>query len=81
MALFEARTDLEAEGQYLADSLELKKENLISAQELKQQQRKVKSLQSKVDKLTMEYRLTQDYLHPSPRGYEVFTDAVKPFLP
>ena len=22
-----------------------------------------------------------DYLHPSPRGYEVFTDAVKPFLP
>lgn len=65
LALAEAETDLQAEGQYLEDSIELQKEKLISIQEVKQQQRKVDSLQSRLDNLTTEVQLTRQYLHPS----------------
>lgn len=65
LALAETSTELEAENQYLADSIELQKDQLISIQEVKQQKRKVDSLQSRADKLASEFNLTRKYLHPS----------------
>lgn len=65
MKLSELKADLAAEQAYLADSVTLSKENLISSQEVKQQDRKVSGLKSKLDTLQLEYRLTREYLHPS----------------
>jgi len=63
--LLEARSVAQIERQFLTDSIALQKEKLISEQEVKQQERKVRNLDSKVDKLASQYRLTKEYLHPS----------------
>lgn len=63
--LLEARSVAQIEAQFLADSIALQKEDLISEQEVKQQERKVRNLESKVEKLAAQYRLTKEYLHPS----------------
>jgi len=63
--LLEARGQLEAESRYLADSLLLQKDNLISEQEIEQQSLAVDKLKSRVEKLELEYQLTRDHLHPA----------------
>ncbi len=63
--LLEARGQLEAERQYLADSRSLQRENLISAQEVKQQEIKVEKLASGLEKAELEFELTKEYLHPA----------------
>jgi multidrug resistance efflux pump len=65
LALIEVRGTLKAERQYLSDSVDLQKDGLISDQEVKQQELKVKGLESKHDKLKLEYQLTKEYLQPS----------------
>jgi len=60
----EARANFETEQQYLADSRELARENLISAQELKQQEAKVQQVRSKLTQLEEQLKLTQQYSHP-----------------
>lgn len=63
--LLEAQSLYESERQYLEDSRELLKEDLVSEQELEQQKLKVEQLQAKMEKLQTQLTLTREYLHPS----------------
>ena len=65
LLLLETRSEKKAEKQYLRDSISLQKDKLISEQELKQQQLKVKNIESRLSKIEMEFRLTREYLHPA----------------
>jgi multidrug resistance efflux pump len=63
--LTELKASLAAESAYLADSLTLQKEDLISIQEVKDQERKVQRLESELETLELENELTRKYLHPA----------------
>ncbi len=65
LALAEARRKLEAEQAYLADSEALRKDNMVSTQEVLQQRRKVDGLSAEVERARLEYELTRDYLQPA----------------
>lgn len=61
----EAQMNYEAEKQFLEDTRELMKEDLVSEQEVDQQKLKVEQLQSQVQKLDQKIELTRDFLHPA----------------
>ncbi len=63
--LTEAKLDLETESQYLAESINLSKEGLVSDQEVKKQKLKVDELIARLETLKMQIQLTVQYLHPS----------------
>jgi multidrug efflux pump subunit AcrA (membrane-fusion protein) len=62
--LAEAESNYEAERQYLEDSQKLLAEDLVSEQELKQQEAKVAQMKSKKDQLQTQIDLTRKYLQP-----------------
>ncbi len=64
-SLVETMASLQTEKEYLGDSLKLHKNGMISDQEIKQQERKVKNWLAKQAKLEMELELTVNHLHPS----------------
>lgn len=61
----EAEMNYEAEHQYLEDSRELLREELVSEQELEQQKLKVDQLKAQLEKLDQKITLTREFLHPS----------------
>ena len=63
----ELKDTLRIEQQYLLDSLELAKDNLVSTQEIEQQKMKVDRLRAEHETVSMRLQLTKDYLHPSER--------------
>lgn len=63
--MLEAQAEHESERQYLEDSRDLLREELVSEQEIAQQKLKVEQLQAKRDKLETQLKLTREYLHPS----------------
>lgn len=65
MQLMELEAELAAETAYLEDSITLREEDLVSVQEVKDQERKVRRLESKLDTLKLEHELTREYLHPA----------------
>jgi HlyD family secretion protein len=65
LELEDARRRLEEESSYLADSRALAKNRMVSDQEVAQQQRKVLNLEAEVEKISLETRLTRDYLQPA----------------
>jgi len=65
MGLLEIEAELAAEDAYLQDSRTLYSEDLVSIQEVQQQERKVQRLQSKLETLKFERDLTREHLHPA----------------
>ncbi|MBN1268617.1 MAG: efflux RND transporter periplasmic adaptor subunit [Kiritimatiellae bacterium] len=65
MQLLEAEATYDAEKQYLDGSRDLLKEELVSEQEVRQQELKVEQVRAKVDKLRTQLELTRQFLHPS----------------
>ena len=65
LRMLESRASYESEKQYLDDSVQLMKEELVSAQEIEQQKLKVERALSGLKTLEMKMKLTQKYLHPS----------------
>lgn len=63
--LLEAQFNLNSERQYLEDSRDLLKQELVSEQEVAQQELKVKSLESKLAQIENRMKLTREHLHPS----------------
>ena len=63
--LLNARTDYDEEKQYLEDSRQLMEENLVSEQEIRQQEAKVATAKANRDRLEQQLELTRKYLHPS----------------
>lgn len=63
----EAQMTYEAERQYLEDSRELLKEELVSEQEIEQQKLKVDQLRAQLEKLDQKIALTSEFLHPAAR--------------
>ncbi|MDH3380710.1 MAG: efflux RND transporter periplasmic adaptor subunit, partial [Gammaproteobacteria bacterium] len=63
----ELEDTLRIEQQYLRDSLELAKDNLVSVQEIEQQKMKVERLRAEYETASMRLQLTNDYLHPAER--------------
>lgn len=57
--------ELEVESDFLEDSLELERDNLISAVEVRKQRRTVENLRMDLESATVEYDLTRQYLHPA----------------
>ena len=64
LQLAEAEASLEGEKDYLEDSRSLRKEDLISEQEIRQQEAKVNQAQTKCEHLRMQLDLNQKYLNP-----------------
>ena len=65
LALAEARRQLDAEQDYLEDSQALRRDNMVSSQEVQQQQRKVDGLAAEVERSRLEFELTRDFLQPA----------------
>jgi multidrug resistance efflux pump len=65
LLLLEARFNYEAEREYLKDNQTLREEDLVSEQEVKQQELKVEQMKAKLDQLEMKAEMTEQYLHPS----------------
>jgi len=65
MQLLDAQMDFDAEEQYLRDNQQLREEDLVSEQEVKQQELKVAQMRARRDKLETELKLTREYLQPS----------------
>lgn len=63
--LLDARIAMEAEDQYLADTRELLQEDLVSAQEVKQQETRAEAARKLAANLEVQLALTKQYLHPS----------------
>jgi multidrug resistance efflux pump len=63
--LTKVRLDHETEAQYLAESIKLAREGLVSDQEVKKQKLKVDEITAELDTLVMQKHLTEEYLHPS----------------
>ena len=63
--LGDARANYSSEEQYLTDCRQLQKEDLISEQEVKQQELKVQAAKAAMDGLEFQLDLTRKYLHPS----------------
>lgn len=63
--LANARSEAEAEQQYLEDSRQLLEEGLISEQEVRQQEAKVAGAKAQKERLTLQLDLTKRFLHPS----------------
>ena len=61
----EARLNYESEKRYLEDCRELRQQDLVSEQEVKQQDMKVENLHAKLDQIETQRKLTETYLHPS----------------
>ena len=64
LQLLEARSNHDAEKQYLQDSMELLKDELVSEQEIEQQQLRVGQADSRLKQIEMQQLLTTKYLHP-----------------
>lgn len=60
----ETRRSLSAEEQYLKDSLELARDELVSAAEVAEQNGKVEALRQRLKALEANLELTRSYLHP-----------------
>lgn len=60
----ETRRSLDSEEQYLRDSRELARDNLVSPAEIAQQEGKVEGLREKLSGLRSKLELTRDHLHP-----------------
>lgn len=65
MTLTETRSTLSAEQQYLDASIELAKEELVSAQEVEQQKDKVAEITAQLQTVELQLQLTREHLHPS----------------
>ena len=65
LQLLETKAIYEGEKQYLKDSIQLMKEDLVSALEVEKQKRVVAQLASSTRGLGKRVRLTRDFLHPS----------------
>lgn len=65
LRLVEAKAQFDDERRFLDDSLELRKEDLVSEQEVEQQRAKVERLRSALAQIAMESKLTKAYLHPA----------------
>lgn len=63
--LSETQCQLDSEKQFLEESRELLKQDLVSEPEIQQQGIKVSGLQSKADQLTQQMQMVQKHLHPS----------------
>jgi multidrug resistance efflux pump len=63
----EAQAAYEAERRYLEDSRALLDEELVSEQEIEQQNLKVEQLRAALDKLDQRIALTREFLHPAAR--------------
>lgn len=63
--LLDARVQREAEEQYLEDTRELLADELVSAQELKQQEVRAEAARKLATNLENQLELTRKYLHPS----------------
>lgn len=63
--LDDAKSSLASESQYLDDCRELAKDELISAQEVHQQELKVEAAKKQLETTKMQLKLTKEYLHPS----------------
>ena len=65
LQLLEAQAKYEAEKQYLDDSIQLMKEELVSSREVEKQKKMVSRLASSTKSQGKRFELTRDYLHPS----------------
>jgi multidrug efflux pump subunit AcrA (membrane-fusion protein) len=65
LALEDANRKLEAERSYLEDSIDLRRDNMVSEQEVLLQRRKVRNLEAEAEKARLELELTSDFLHPA----------------
>lgn len=63
--LLDAQVQREVEEQYLVDTRELLEDELISAQEMKQQEIRVEAARKLASNLANQLELTREYLHPS----------------
>ncbi|HPG01146.1 MAG TPA: efflux RND transporter periplasmic adaptor subunit [Kiritimatiellia bacterium] len=63
--LDDAKSSLASETQYLDDCRELAKDELISGQEVHQQESKVEAAKKQLETIKMQLKLTKEYLHPS----------------
>lgn len=63
--LLDAKVSLDAEEQYLVDTRELLEEDLVSAQEVKQQETRAEAARKLAANLEVQLALTKEYLHPS----------------
>ena len=61
----EVESELQAEQQFLLDSEDLLKTELVSPQEIEQQRNKVRELRSKVESFRQQLDLTEKFLHPA----------------
>jgi RND family efflux transporter MFP subunit len=68
MSLLEARTSLDAEETYLADTRDLVGEGLVAEAEVAQQETKVIALRTQVTNLVQKLDVTRTQLHPSQVG-------------
>ena len=74
----EALYQYETENAYLQDSRQLLDDNLISPQEVAQQEHKTASLKARLEQLETKARLTREHLHPARlRRAESQLDALK----
>jgi len=60
----EARAAADAEQQYLADTRALLKEDLVTPQEVRQQESKAEQARAKADQLATQLQLTRQYVEP-----------------
>jgi multidrug resistance efflux pump len=65
LQLLEARAEYEAEKQYLAESIEMMDEGLVSGPEVEKQRLHVERLHSRLQQLIRQVRLTREFLHPA----------------
>jgi len=63
--LTKAILDYETESHYLAESIKLAREGLVSDQEVKKQKLKVDEITTQLETLKLQKRLTEEFLHPS----------------
>lgn len=64
-AVFDARAAWQSEAAFLEDSVELREDGLVSAQEMEQHRMKVEGLRARAEQLEARRALTQEHLHPA----------------
>ncbi len=65
LQLLEARAEYEAENQYLAESIEMMEEGLVSGPEVEKQRLHVQRLEARLKQLARQVQLTREFLHPA----------------
>lgn len=65
LQLLEARTEYKAERQYLAESIEMMEEGLVSGPEVEKQRLHVERLEARLNQMARQVQLTRDFLHPA----------------